>query len=197
MPNNMPPPPEFLVPPQPTAQPYGPPPAYSESVFGQGKVALDDEDGKDAGNAGFVPRYVFYNGQQGQAPPLPAKNATFDGPNSRSNSMSQLHTSPIGSGVQVSYPNQPPSYTASQPPVPYPNSNASAGQLAPYPTSTGPYPPQNIPYPTSVYNMSGLQANLPSYPVYPSSTSTPNPNAPPLTPEEEPDLNILKPSTHL
>jgi hypothetical protein len=30
-------------------------------MFGQGSMALDDEDTKHAENIGFAPRYLFYN----------------------------------------------------------------------------------------------------------------------------------------
>uniref|UniRef100_A0A914D4K0 Uncharacterized protein n=1 Tax=Acrobeloides nanus TaxID=290746 RepID=A0A914D4K0_9BILA len=64
MPINIPPVPEYLTPPQPTALPAninGPPPSYAECVFGRGTVALEDEDSANVGNAGFTPRYIYYN----------------------------------------------------------------------------------------------------------------------------------------
>jgi hypothetical protein len=39
----------------------GPLPSYAECMFGQGTMALEDEDTKHAENIGFAPRYLFYN----------------------------------------------------------------------------------------------------------------------------------------
>uniref|UniRef100_A0A914ELG0 Arrestin C-terminal-like domain-containing protein n=1 Tax=Acrobeloides nanus TaxID=290746 RepID=A0A914ELG0_9BILA len=50
-------PPDYVAPPQPTAPPmeiFGPPPSYADCMFGQGTVALDDEDTKNAGNIGIA-----------------------------------------------------------------------------------------------------------------------------------------------
>uniref|UniRef100_A0A914C3F0 Arrestin C-terminal-like domain-containing protein n=1 Tax=Acrobeloides nanus TaxID=290746 RepID=A0A914C3F0_9BILA len=58
------PPSDYIAPPQPTAPPaeiFSPLPSYAECMFGQGTMALEDEDTKYAGNIGFAPRYLLYN----------------------------------------------------------------------------------------------------------------------------------------
>uniref|UniRef100_A0A914CBM7 Uncharacterized protein n=1 Tax=Acrobeloides nanus TaxID=290746 RepID=A0A914CBM7_9BILA len=72
-------PPDYIAPPQPTAPPmeiFGPPPSYADCMFGQGTVALDDEDTKNAENIWFAPRYLYYNSSTTNSyPALPEPSA--------------------------------------------------------------------------------------------------------------------------
>jgi hypothetical protein len=112
----------------------GPPPSYAECVFGRGTVALEDEDSANVGNAGFTPRYIYYN-NTAQASPLPekvtysnAQASNQSGPSNPSRNMSPQANVPnpnanIGAQASASYsqPNGYDQHVSNQNQTPAPN----------------------------------------------------------------------------